>query len=125
MITVYRPVSGRLRLRLNGASADFWSWLKDHRVKKDGRAYTLPQTHFRAVIAEAAREGDVTVITDRRIGTARCDTRCVKAVGDDCDCSCGGANHGGSIAGYVEVGETTLVRLGDRQRVTRVFRKRP
>lgn len=27
-------------------------------------------------------------------GTANCDSRCIYAIGPDCDCSCGGANHG-------------------------------
>lgn len=27
-------------------------------------------------------------------GDANCDSRCINATGPDCDCSCGGANHG-------------------------------
>jgi hypothetical protein len=45
----------------------------------------------------------------------RCDTRCQRARGDECTCSCLGENHRGAAywRNWIEVGETTLVASGD------------
>jgi len=47
-------------------------------------------------------------ITARYSANRRCDDRCVYARGDDCECQCGGRNHG---AGWAE--------MMDQLRVTR------
>lgn len=41
----------------------------------------------------------------------RCDTRCVEAVGFECECECAGANHGGmtNMSDWKLVGDTTLI----------------
>jgi len=49
----------------------------------------------------------------------RCDRRCQEARGDDCTCSCMGIHHRGVYVGWVEVGETMLVRsAGVKRSVT-------
>jgi hypothetical protein len=42
----------------------------------------------------------------------RCDARCHDAEGPDCDCICGGANHGRGYAGAVETTRERLVGRG-------------
>jgi hypothetical protein len=64
------------------------------------------------------------VVADNRISaTVQCDKRCVGARGDECVCSCGGINHRGGEAGYLQVGETTLIaktsEIGTTRRIYR------
>lgn len=41
---------------------------------------------------------------------AQCDSRCFAAIGPDCDCMCGGANHG---KGYANAVQNTEKMKGD------------
>ncbi|WP_148281574.1 hypothetical protein [Nocardiopsis alba] len=78
---------------------------------KQRQTWSFKRTHFaevRDMINKYYRLGTVIVDIVKR---GQCDTRCVKARGDECSCECGGDNHGGLRGGdkWVLVGETTLV----------------
>jgi len=49
----------------------------------------------------------------------KCDDRCVSALGPNCNCQCGGKNHGAGMLGYYTVTETaslpTLTRSGNHE----------
>lgn len=62
----------------------------------DGHAkrHNLPRCSAPSVIrCRCGKPARGTEITGRRTGH-RCDARCMFATGPDCECSCGGANHG-------------------------------
>lgn len=73
--------------------------------------WTIAREHFMTVArAMAMRFGEVDLVMDFN-ESERCDRRCQTATGEDCTCSCMGLHHrGGVYAGWVEVGETTLIR---------------
>lgn len=85
--------------------------------KPAGR-WEIARPHLKPVVAALIdRFGEVDVYLEF-LAAERCDTRCVEAAGDNCECSCMGENHGG--AGYWrrwrQVGDTTLIDLGRIER---------
>lgn len=137
MVQVYRPVFGRVEFRglrkpKEGEPTNR-QWLKDAlgaRIRPvwvrgpnswDGH-WAVARAHFRDVVsALAIRAGQVDVDVDFNV-LEQCDIRCQRSSGDDCTCSCFGANHGiesggGAYGPWVEVGETTLISSGT-QRLT-------
>lgn len=111
--TVYRPVKGRLRVvapyvqgrptrrLLKGAGCRTIEWRKPHWLVARGRLHD--------VVAVLSQFWDVDVYVEG-YATQKCDTRCVEAQGDECVCSCAGANHQGAAGwGWEQVGETTLI----------------
>lgn len=132
MVHVYRPVSGRVEIsglrRPREGEPTNRQWLKDTlgaRIRPewvpgpngwDGH-WAVARTHFRDVVdALAMRAGRVQVDGDFNVHE-QCDIRCQRATGDDCTCSCFGANHGiesggGAYGPWVEVGDTTLISSG-------------
>lgn len=84
--------------------------------------WTISRTHL-TVVAEAIAVRDGEVRIEMHYSTSeQCDARCQNADGDDCTCSCEGANHGtGDHAAWTPVGETTLVRSTGTRVVERVL----
>lgn len=82
--------------------------------------WTISRKHLSAVAeAIAIRDGEV-LIEMHYSEHEQCDKRCRKAKGDDCTCSCEGVHHGkAQHAGWVQVGDTTLVRSSGKKVVTR------
>lgn len=118
MLTVYKPVTGRLRVKM--------PYRDDSRVMLTVKVGCLPEWNKAKKVWEVARSHlhdlvftllneygeEVQVIIDGR-ESEKCDTRCQAAQGADCVCSCGGRYHGGLQAfGWTPVGDTTLVRPG-------------
>lgn len=109
-MTVHRPVKGKLRVKmpyrpgnrrhLLNAGCRGSEWTGTHWLVSRSRLHDL--VHYLTW-----NFGDVEVIIDG-YSTQKCDTRCVEAKGDDCVCSCAGANHKGG-GNWVQVGETTLI----------------
>jgi hypothetical protein len=102
-------------------------WLR-HTVRVRSPQYaklkwTLPRNCLaRLVHAAIDRYGQVDLYRDMR-ALSKCDRRCQRAQGYDCDCSCLGVNHGQESAGWVAVGESTLVAdRGDLKRVKITYR---
>lgn len=94
-------------------------WNKEHRRWEIARNHLMPLAH-----ALAAEYGAVDVVLE--FNTAeRCDTRCQTAEGDDCECSCLGTRHGGGLwgGGWMQVGDTTLIRPGVQVRHLRLIRE--
>ena len=118
--TVYRPLEGRLQLRMPYGANRRWlhevlgsvrpRWTTDH--------WAIARSHLRPLVNELVLKfGEVEVILE--FSTIRkCDSRCRDAGGDNCVCSCLGENHGGAAywQHWIEVGPTTLVGA-DRQQV--------
>lgn len=73
--------------------------------------WAIARAHFMTVArALAERFGAVEVVMDFN-EHERCDRRCQEATGTDCTCQCMGQHHSGGIyRGWIEVGDTTLVR---------------
>lgn len=117
---VRRPVTGRIRVKMPYDPANTSAnprWLKGHlgaRIQVQhvgGGSWAINRDHLRRVVVGLAeRFGHVHVHLDY-LEHRKCDTRCVKALGDDCVCQCGGENHGGADyqRDWQLVGETTLV----------------
>jgi hypothetical protein len=133
-VTVYRPLSGRIevsgmRAPREGEPSNR-EWFKDETGKAirpwwiagpkgwDGH-WEIARQHFLTVArALAGRFGQVELVMDFN-EHERCDRRCRDARGDDCTCTCMGINHrGGVYAGWVDVGETTLIRSAGVKRST-------
>jgi hypothetical protein len=65
---------------------------------------------------------DVTLYSDYSV-VAQCDTRCREAVGEDCECSCLGVDHGSGRMWRrweIRVGETTILKFRKTRRVERL-----
>lgn len=115
--TLYRPARGKLRVQTPYAP-DNRAMFKQAGCRSvtwqsaRGR-WIVPRARFVDVLDALRERWDVRVIIDG-LSSERCDTRCVEALGDECVCSCGGANHGGlgGSAGWVQVGDTTLISTG-------------
>jgi hypothetical protein len=126
---VYRPQRGHLMIRIP-YSYGTRDWLRDvcgsgSHVSWSKPTWRVSARHLPAVIAALRdRFGEVELVRDQVVGRGKCDTRCTAALLDDCNCECGGANHGvGWLAGYMPVGETTLVEMvGDITRTTVTIR---
>lgn len=109
---VYRPVQGRLRVQ--------WPvWYAQRNLQHLGcrnvvysnqhRCWLVARGKMHTVVDYLRQYGDVEVYIDGKV-TQKCDTRCTQAKGDDCVCSCAGANHQGTTSdGWHQVGETTLI----------------
>jgi hypothetical protein len=119
---IYRAVGQpRLHLRMPYGDGANRAWLRDTlgaRIRPDwnrtDKRWEVSRTHLMVLAhALADRFGAVDVFLEFST-TQKCDRRCREAVGDDCECSCLGAYHAGGLwgAGWVEVGETTLIRAG-------------
>ncbi|MFG3600193.1 hypothetical protein [Micromonospora chersina] len=90
-------------------------WNRDERWWEISRRHLMPLAY-----ALAERFGQVDVVLEFN-ELERCDTRCRNANGDDCECSCLGFHHGGGLwHGWIQVGETTLIRPGWRQQHMRL-----
>lgn len=137
--SIHRHLTGRLEVVIpvdwSEPDAGRWirPWLKDvcgARTRSDWdrgkRRWMVPRSHL-AVLRDALVErfGLCAVFADNQISaTVQCDTRCIEARGDECVCACGGLNHRGGEAGYLQVGETTLVAQTSEYWTTRrVYRR--
>lgn len=114
---VWRPRHGQVRVKLPYADGNR-HWLRQTcgartqvKFDRDGKHWLVARGHFRTVIeALAARFGEVEVFVDQTVST-KCGPSCQGAVGDECNCQCLGANHGGQVsAGWVRVSEEFLVQ---------------
>jgi hypothetical protein len=88
------------------------------------RRWEVARHHLRTLaFALADRYGAVDVFLE--YGANRiCDKRCREALGDDCECSCCGEFHGGGAwHGWIEVGDTVLIKPGRRERHMRLTRE--
>lgn len=122
---VWRPIRGRIAVKMPYAK-DNRAWLKrtlGSRVQPDWngseRCWYLARNHFGAIVeALAEKLGKIDVYVDFR-GVERCDTRCKKATGRECDCQCLGKFHGqdGITHGWKLVGDTTeIMPTGEKRR---------
>lgn len=136
--TIIRPLTGRLQIRnlhaprkgelpnktmfRNAAGSGIrptWVAAADGQPGWAGY-WTIARTHLTDV-AEiiAIRDGAVEIEMHYNT-TEKCDGRCTTAERDECTCSCEGKNHGqGHHAGWLKVGDTTLVRGGGKKVVKR------
>lgn len=113
---LWRPVgTARLELQLPARRGNR-AWLRTvlgagARPQLDTDRWRIARSHLQHLVDEVPeRFGALELFLDFRT-TERCDTRCQRARGDDCTCSCMGANHGGSQywKQWRLVSETTLV----------------
>nr|WP_176704856.1 hypothetical protein [Arthrobacter sp.]AXV46242.1 hypothetical protein pA2H2_p09 [Arthrobacter sp.] len=82
--------------------------------------WTISREHLTEVAEEIAIRDGLVEIEMHYSDSVRCDTRCRKAVEDECTCSCEGKFHGNAQhAAWLEVGETTLVHREGPKIVTR------
>lgn len=116
----HRPVEGRVLTKMPYDGGSNRWWLHDHlgdRIQPEHRGkgvWAIARPHLRYLVEGLAeRFGHVDVLLDFR-QSERCDTRCQRARGDECTCSCLGENHRGAAywRNWIEVGETTLVASG-------------
>lgn len=115
---VWRPVEGRIIVRMPYAKGNR-AWLHDTlgaRIRpewdKPNQCWWVARHHFGAVVEAMARKlGRIDVYLEFR-GLDRCDTRCKRARGRECDCQCLGKHHGvgGITHGWKMVGDTTEVK---------------
>jgi hypothetical protein len=91
---------------------------------KDQRNWAIARGHFTVLVDELLDEFGVVYASVEFSTTQKCDTRCREAQGDDCECSCLGEYHGGGLwgGGWVQVGETTLIRSETQIRHMRLAR---
>ncbi len=78
-------------------------WLNpaEHGWDIESRTYTLGEAHDHGALPmclEHRRNLRWTRVDGRHNDEVRCDARCEGAKGPSCECSCGGANHGGRWA---------------------------
>jgi hypothetical protein len=110
---VLKPLQGSLEVRVpyNLGNRSAWRELGLRPVwVKDGGYWQLARGKFAQVVRALANGlGEVQVTVEGHT-TQQCDTRCWNADGDDCVCSCAGANHGDSQHGWIQVGETTVIK---------------
>jgi hypothetical protein len=117
---VHRPVEGRIETKMpyNGSNR---GWLHEHlgqRIQPELRGrgvWAIARPHLQHLVDGLAdRFGHVDVVLDFRVAE-RCDTRCQRAKGDECTCSCLGENHRGAAhwRHWIQVGETTLIASGE------------
>jgi len=115
--TVGKPVEGQLRIAMPfdpmtrrkfldlGIHPEWGPAKKRWLVSRDRMPevlHLLYQQHGPGTVSIRGRAGD------------RCDTRCQRARGHDCVCSCAGRHHGlFNESSWLAVGETTLVRGGE------------
>lgn len=121
---VLRPLEGRVEIRMPYAK-DNRAWLKDTLGQyirpewdKSQRCWLVARNHFGPIVEALARRlGRIDVYLDFR-GLDRCDTRCKKARGRECDCQCLGKHHGeqGITHGWKLVGDTTEIRSNGTKR---------
>lgn len=129
---IYRPLQpDRLRLRIpyEGGSNRRWihatlgARIQPIYDKPTGR-WLIARPHFTTLVDHLLdRFGQVDATVEFSM-TRRCDVRCQEATGDDCDCSCLGEHHGGGLwgGGWIQVGETTLIRPEVQVRHMRITR---
>ncbi len=137
---IVRPVSGRIRIcGLRAPQGDEApnremfktaagarirpDWVRTERDDYGWRGHwTISRDHLTAVAeAIAIRDGSVE-IRMHYSDSERCDTRCQRATGDDCTCSCKGKHHGAAAhASWKEVGSTTLVKTSGTTEVVRTL----
>ena len=89
------------------------------------REWEVARDHLLSLVeALAERFGEVDVLLEYST-TQKCDRRCREAQGDDCECSCLGEHHAGGMYmhGWIEVGETTLIKPGRQLRHMRVVQR--
>lgn len=99
---IRRPAQGRLEVWIPWRETGNRALIKSvcgslTRPEWDCQAkrWLIARGHFVALIeALKAEFGQVRVIT-WHCNAERCDIRCLEAKGPDCQCSCGGRNHGG------------------------------
>lgn len=129
--TVGKPVEGRLIIRmpfdrknrrnfLDLGIRPVWSPAKKRWLVSRDR---MPEVLH--LLYEAHGPGTVVI---RGRAAERCDTRCQRAEGHDCVCSCAGRHHGMfAESSWLAVGVTTLVRGGEftEQRYTYDEGRRP
>ncbi|MFI6228711.1 hypothetical protein ACIBCR_15520 [Micromonospora echinospora] len=115
---IYRPTgSERIRLWMPYDPANR-RWLHQQlgeRIQpiwsKEHRRWVIARNHFNELVdALLGRFGYVDVEAEFST-TQKCDSNCRRAKHDDCECSCLGEYHGGGIwHGWIQVGDTTLIR---------------
>lgn len=80
-------------------------------VRGDGRAYRVGNQGYFARCGNGHRFFVLKRIKGTFSKVHECDSRCLNAKGNDCTCSCGGANHGRGHAVSVTSASTTSVDL--------------
>lgn len=115
-ITVYKPITGRVRVRL---PYDYNNrrWLRGsigRYIKPEWdpkrKSWLIAREHFDALVKALVKEfHEVEVYTDHR-SDERCTTACQNAMGTDCVCSCGGRYHNGGapVEGWTEIGHVLV-----------------
>lgn len=116
---VYRPVGEpRLHLRMPYQEGGNRRWIHTalgSRIQpvwnKAERRWEIARTHLLPLVDALAEEFGEVLVELEFSTTQQCDTRCRNAEGDHCECSCLGEHHGGGLwGGWLQVGETTLIR---------------
>lgn len=135
VVQVYRPLSSdtpnRLVVRMP-FSQNNRSWLKEvmgvrtrPEWSRQQGAWLVARDHFAELVeALAARFGSVQVTADYS-QQEKCTTQCQAANPDtwmECECCCGGRDHGSRRGGGLPVGHEGLIVYGDRTRRTFTYR---
>lgn len=96
---VYRPPDrGEILLKLPYSSENK-SWLRMDRKRKPEwmpkfKCWKIPRSWFNKIVEEALRRHNNLYIIQPYREQEKCAPACWNAEGHECQCSCGGANHG-------------------------------
>lgn len=103
---VERPVTGPIRVYTPFVPGGSRRWLKEvvgFRSQldwsKEERRWLMSRQHMMPVVNALLKEWGTVELYREYYETQRCDTRCQRAEGPDCECSCMGLSHGTSAPG--------------------------
>jgi hypothetical protein len=109
----FSPNNRRMIKRIIGQSSKL-DW------DRDRKTWLIARNHFRKLctgIPDTMGLRLSVLLYVKASETEVCDTRCVEAVGTECECTCRGDHHGGlnflMEDGWRLVSETTLIRQND------------
>lgn len=136
--TLFIPLHGTGELMLLAPyRSDNRQWLKDVCGNRANVAWnTADKTWYvsdfkqdtQALVETAfERFGELRYIWEQRVGTKKCDTKCVTATKPQCTCACGGINHQGWLPpdSFVVSNGHTIVLVGETQRNDITLKREP
>ncbi len=91
------------------------------------KVWSVARTHLNTLVPAAVDRCGIVELLRAMSSHQRCDTRCQDATGWECECICGGANHGTGAyqaGGWLQVGDTTLFREEDAVKIYRTIIRR-
>lgn len=118
MVKLPFHVNNRAWLRISGRRHPQWLPSKS--------AFEVPQSWFNDLVRRCAdRYGKVYIIQPHN-KQQKCARRCWEAVGEECECSCAGENHGtqSSGAGWKEISDTFATKWEGRELACRLISRR-